>query len=321
MFTEVNLDTTKLHWSQITTSKLNRCFGLLGQVQDELLKTNRRNRVLLEIISELDELMPLRVRDNRLDDFHTLKERTSVYQSLRAAETFNYLLRSIEMGDEDIFTCSGAKIYRSLNCELNRIGYTDETYKLLQDSMFTHGSTHNGFSLNLREAFSVKKEGEMEKYYPFSKLQRKMLWHSGHPVESLTKLKNGVQAPIQSAPSTSYLFGKGIYFSDVVSKAAVNSFTNRVDSQCLLLLCDVAVGEEHKLLKPKLFQKAPKFHHSVVGIGKQAPANFKLLDGARLPYGEVADNSVLMNSLQVKESSFAYNEYVVYDQGQVRMAY
>lgn len=321
LFTEVNLDTTKIHFSQITTSKLNRCMGLLGQVQEEMLKKNRRNRVLLEVISELDELIPLRLRDNRLDDFHTLKERTMTYQKLRAAETFNILLRGIDVPEDEIFACSGAKIYRSLNCELNRVQYTDETFKVLQDSMFTHGNTHKGFTVSLREAFAVKKQGETEKFNPFTKLQRKMLWSSGKPVEMLTRLKNSVQAPIQSAPSTSYLFGKGIYFTDVVSKAAVNSFTNRVDNQCLLLLCDVATGEEHKLLKPKILQKAPKFNHSVVGVGKQAPASFKMLDGAKLAYGDVVDNSVLMNSLQIKESSFAYNEYVVYDQGQVRMAY
>ena len=67
--------------------------------------------------------------------------------------------------------------------------------------------------------------------------------------------------------------------------------------------------------------KPPKYHHSVLGIGKNAPANFKLLGDSKLPYGEVSDNSMVLNSLQVNESAFQYNEYCVYDVSQVKMAY
>ena len=89
------------------------------------------------------------------------------------------------------------------------------------------------------------------------------------------------------------MFGKGIYFSDVVSKAASNSFTHRIDNQCLLLLCDVAVGTETKLVKPKVMNKPPKFSHSVLGVGKYAPANYEILDGSRIPYGEPIENALI----------------------------
>jgi poly [ADP-ribose] polymerase len=117
------------------------------------------------------------------------------------------------------------------------------------------------------------------------------------------------------------MFGKGIYFADVVSKAAMSCFTPRVDKQCLLLLCDVAVGNQTKLLKPKVLNKAPKFTHSVVGLGKFGPGNFEMLDGSRIGYGEPIENAVIENSHQCSESSFMYNEHVVYDTAQVRMAY
>jgi len=185
-------------------------------------------------------------------------------------------MRNLEINEEEVFVNTAFKIYRQMNCEFLRIQYKDETFQLLQSSMFTHGSTHQGFSLNLREAFQIQRQGDLERFFPFAKLDRKMLWHAAKPTELLHKLKLGLQAPISTAPSASYMFGKGIYFTDVVSKAAVNSFVMRMDKQCLLLLCDVAVGIEHRMVKPKVMEKAPKFHHSVVGVGKQAPANFTL---------------------------------------------
>ncbi len=45
------------------------------------------------------------------------------------------------------------------------------------------------------------------------------------------------------APVTGYMFGKGIYFADMVSKSANYCFTNRENPVGCILLCDVALGE------------------------------------------------------------------------------
>ncbi len=41
---------------------------------------------------------------------------------------------------------------------------------------------------------------------------------------------------------TGYMFGKGIYFADMVSKSANYCKTSKKDNIGLLLLCDVALG-------------------------------------------------------------------------------
>ena len=45
------------------------------------------------------------------------------------------------------------------------------------------------------------------------------------------------------APSTGYMFGKGIYFADMVSKSANYCATSSSNPTGLLLLCDVALGD------------------------------------------------------------------------------
>jgi hypothetical protein len=150
-------------------------------------------RNLLEICGELNDLVPLAVKDcRRLDDFHTVKERIQSYTRLRAAEAFNQIVRSVEIHEEDIFSNSAVKVYKSLGCSIERLQYKDERFKTIGDSLTTHGHTHTGWRLCLREVFEVQKPGEIEKFFPFGKLQRKMLWHGAKPSQLLYTLKNGL---------------------------------------------------------------------------------------------------------------------------------
>jgi hypothetical protein len=41
---EVGVDYSKLHWSLVTTRRVNECFGLLGRAQEELLRKMRKIR-------------------------------------------------------------------------------------------------------------------------------------------------------------------------------------------------------------------------------------------------------------------------------------
>ena len=41
---------------------------------------------------------------------------------------------------------------------------------------------------------------------------------------------------------TGYMFGKGVYFADMVSKSANYCRTSKQDPQGLMLLCEVALG-------------------------------------------------------------------------------
>ena len=46
---------------------------------------------------------------------------------------------------------------------------------------------------------------------------------------------------------TGYMFGKGIYFADMVSKSANYCFTSKNNNVGILLLCEVALGNTNNL--------------------------------------------------------------------------
>jgi poly [ADP-ribose] polymerase len=55
-------------------------------------------------------------------------------------------------------------------------------------------------------------------------------------------LFQGLRIAPPEAPVTGYMFGKGIYFADMVSKSANYCSTSRKNSTGLMLLCEVALG-------------------------------------------------------------------------------
>ena len=59
-------------------------------------------------------------------------------------------------------------------------------------------------------------------------------------------LSQGLRIAPPEAPVTGYMFGKGIYFADMVSKSANYCCTTRSNNTGLLMLCDVALGEMYE---------------------------------------------------------------------------
>jgi len=59
---------------------------------------------------------------------------------------------------------------------------------------------------------------------------------------SLCLSPQGLRIAPPEAPATGYMFGKGIYFADMVSKSANYCFTSPANSVGLMLLCEVALG-------------------------------------------------------------------------------
>jgi poly [ADP-ribose] polymerase 1 len=114
------------------------------------------------------------------------------------------------------------------------------------------------------------------------------------------------------------MFGKGIYFADMVSKSANYCFTSKQNTTGLLMLCEVALGDMVELTEAKYVEKLPKNKHSVKGVGRTQPnpsESHHLEDGVEIPLGKpVIDATGL-------QSSLLYNEYIVYDVAQVHAQY
>lgn len=61
------------------------------------------------------------------------------------------------------------------------------------------------------------------------------------------------------------MFGKGLYFADMVSKSANYCFTNTQQPVGLMLLSEVALGDMHELTRASFIKKLPEGKHSTKG--------------------------------------------------------
>lgn len=110
----------------------------------------------------------------------------------------------------------------------------------------THAATHNNYSLEILDAFEVKRQGEDERYK--SSIHNKMLlWHGSRLTNFVGILSQGLRIAPPEAPVTGYMFGKGVYFADMVSKSANYCFTSSTNNTGILLLCEVACGNHNEL--------------------------------------------------------------------------
>lgn len=81
-------------------------------------------------------------------------------------------------------------------------------------------------------------------------------------------LSEGLRIAPPDAPSTGYMFGKGIYFADVCSKSAGYCHATVENPFGYMLLCEVALGKSYQVFKAQDFVRPPLNHHSVWGVGR-----------------------------------------------------
>lgn len=164
----------------------------------------------------------------------------------------------------------------------------------------------------------VHRQGEAER---FQKLHnRQLLWHGSRLTNYVGILSQGLQIAPPNAPVTGYMFGKGIYFANMVSKSGNYCYTSRSSSTGILLLCEVALGDSLPL-KTADYEAAEAARrancHSTHGVGRTQPnpAEFASLPTDKdviVPCGQGIDSKAAGLSL-------LYDEFIVYNINQVRI--
>ncbi|ELT93548.1 hypothetical protein CAPTEDRAFT_223861 [Capitella teleta] len=209
--------------------------------------------------------------------------------------------------------------YEKLKTDIKPMDKSSEEYLRLKEYVKkTHAATHNTYDLDVEEIFTVARDGEAKRFRPFRDLHnRQLLWHGSRTTNYAGILSQGLRIAPPEAPVTGYMFGKGLYFADMVSKSANYCRATKTDPTGLLLLCDVALGNMHELKAAEYVQKLPKGKHSTKGCGMTTPEPSTFYtnnDGVVYPIGEGTE-------ADIGQSSLLYNEYIVYDQSQVQIKY
>ena len=226
--------------------------------------------------------------------------------------------------------------YAKLGCGLEPAS-PEEVEMVKEYAKATHAKTHNSYTLSIKHVFKARRASEASQYRA-ALGNRQLLWHGSRLTNWVGILSQGLRIAPPEAPVTGYMFGKGVYFADMVSKSANYCMATRELPTAVLLLCDVALGKQHELIGAQYEaaeRSAEAGKHSTWGVGKTAPdpAGTKTIradDGAsvHVPMGVGVENAYLTDNLERikaegggKRPELQYNEFIVYDTKQIMAKY
>ena len=236
----------KMPLGKLSKSQIQSAYSVLNDLQKEI-SGNKNPTKLLDGSNRFYTLIPHDFGMQKpplLDNEDAIKTKTSMLDNLMEIEIAYSLLKTD--GEEEDSDRDPLDIhFEKLKTDMKVIPNDSEEFKRLVEYVSnTHAVTHNQYQLEVMEIFELTRRGESKRFKPFSKFDNRMLlWHGSRLTNYVGILSQGLRIAPPEAPVTGYMFGKGVYFADMVSKSANYCRTSRSDPIGLMLLCEVALGE------------------------------------------------------------------------------
>ncbi|TKR59980.1 hypothetical protein L596_029582 [Steinernema carpocapsae] len=321
---EMEIDMEKLPLGKLSKNHILNAYAVLTELQ-EGLKVKRGKRKLDEdkirdATNRFYTLIPHNTGDEavaRLDNEEIIRQKTELLDNLLEIQ-LAYSIAKNE-GEKDAKAEKLDPIdesYLKLKTQMEVLEHEGEEFqRLLQYVKNTHAVTHNSYSLDVVDIYRIAREGEAERFAKDIH-NRKLLWHGSRLTNYVGILSQGLRIAPPEAPVTGYMFGKGVYFADMVSKSA--NYCHAMGGEGLLLLCDVALGNMQEETNAKMITKLDDGFHSCKGLGETVPdpATFYTdQNGVMIPFGKPT------KAEQKKRLCLLYNEYIVYDVNQINIKY
>ncbi|XP_067274128.1 poly [ADP-ribose] polymerase 1 [Pseudorasbora parva] len=314
---EFEIDLQKMPLGKLSKRQIQSAYSLLSEVQQAVADSSSE-ALILDLSNRFYTLIPHDFGMKKpplLSNVDYIQQKVQMLDNLLDIEVAYSLLRGgVEDNKKDPIDIN----YEKLKTKIEVVDKSSNEAELIQQYVKnTHAATHNTYTLDVEEIFKIEREGEYQRFRPFKELpNRQLLWHGSRTTNYAGILSQGLRIAPPEAPVTGYMFGKGVYFADMVSKSANYCHTSQADPVGLILLGEVALGNIHELKKASHITKLPKGKHSVKGLGRTAPDPRATvsLNGVDIPLGKGINTNI-------DDTSLLYNEYIVYDIAQVNLKY
>ena len=309
---EIGYDAKKLPLEELSYIRIRKGLEVLKKI--EAVIEGMKSGDLGALYGKFNTLIPHDFGLQNINKFITnntakLKEKVEMLEALSAMKIATNILSQNKQEGNPL-----DDYYKKLNISLTPLEKDDPTYKILSDYVKnTHAATHNSYGLTVLDIFRTEKPVR-----PFRDdiNNHMLLWHGSRLTNWAGILLQGLRIAPTEAPVRAYMFGKEVYLADMASKAANYCFASRENNTGLMLCCEVALGEcDEKLQSDYKANLLPTGKLSTKGCGKIAPPSDSYLDleGCKVPLGKGQPTGV--------NGSLLYNEYIVYDDAQIKMKY
>lgn len=318
---EMEFDVKKAPLGKLTANQIKAGYETLKKIEKCIQEGKVGGTDLAEACSQFYTRIPHDFGMKRpplISKPQQLKKKIELLEALADIQIAVQMMKDDENDEQDKANIKD-RHYDSLNCKLEPFDEESDDFQLVKKYVAnSHGSTHGQYDLAVENVYKVEREGDNERFK--ENIDNKMLlWHGSRLTNWCGILKQGLRIAPPEAPVTGYMFGKGVYFADMVSKSANYCFTNPKQPCGFLLLCEVALGKTNdKIQSDYHADRLPKGKTSTKGVGREFPdpKGDKTLDcGTIVPLGKPIckgnDSGLCL----------MYNEFIVYDVAQIRARY
>jgi len=311
----LEFDVRKMPLGKLSRAQISAGYSVLTKIEEVLNSSNVSENQLTALSSQFYTLIPTDFGKNKvtiIDSFDILTKKMRQLEAL-----LDIQIASSLMSDSILGMHPSDQNYKKLGAILKPLSDFSREFKLIKRYIDnSHDAVALGYKVKLTNLYSVSRPGEREEFSPFKMIRpRKLLWHGSRLCNFVGILNQGLRIAPPEAPTTGYLFGKGIYFADRISKSAPFCQPSKTNTTGLLLLCDVAVGNPYEVKKPEFITQLPEGKQSTLVLSKMVPDPNK---------NETAEEQVVVPSgpsipTNLQDVFVQDQEYVVYQrQSQIR---
>jgi hypothetical protein len=172
---------------------------------------------------------------------------------------------------------------------LDRLDEASAEYKMINKYTQAGKSTYS--DMRIICCYKLSRKGEANSYIPKIWGNRKLLWHGTRLTNFDGILTHGLKIAPPDAPKTGELFGKGVYFADIIAKSYPYAHANLYDDIGTLILAEVALGNTRELNKPNDdAANLPPGKNSTHALGKLRPdpaGDIKIMNDVTVPLGRL----------------------------------
>lgn len=316
MILEFYLDIEKKPLGKLSKKQLNKALALLGRVA-EMIKSGSSPSAFIATSNEFYALIPHNFGHNHppvIDKIEMIHKKVEMIECLRKMKlTFKFLndVNGQGMHPTDFN-------YQHLKTKIEPLDHNSKEFEQLIKYVKNGDDKTDNFELEVEDIFKVARDGEDTRYRPFMKRgNKKLLWHGSRLTNFVSILSEGLKIAPSGIPTAGDMFGKGIYFADMLHKSAQYCYAEETNNTGLALLCQVALGNSQECYERDDRIKLREGFHSVKGVGETQPnpdQKHTREDGVEIPFGEQKKQENITSSLH-------RNEYVIYDAAQAKIEY
>ena len=328
---EIGYDSNKMPLGKLSTVTLTNGLNILKEIESELKKSHPNTSILGQLSSNFYTQIPHNFGFQKMSNFiintiEKVKEKINMISSLSDMKITLKILENANSEDDEYENQEEKQLndyYKELNCDIKTISEDKPIYstikkylesKISREDTDAFGSYYGRRNnLSLIKAYEIGRHGEKKKFKDYG--NKKLLWHGSRMTNFVGILSQGLRIAPPEAPSSGYLYGKGVYFADMSQKSSCYCYP--VNNTALILLAEVSLGEEDQRTNVdfNLPNTMKEKSNSVHALGRLEPSEGETIDG---------DVFVPNGDAKVNEKNICCNdhaEYIVYDVDQIKLRY